>query len=72
MRGSNHTGMRQFNERRVAGGAPSRGDGKADLARLTQFHADGVHHRQPLGGRGLAGKQDRVRGKIGQPWCRWR
>jgi predicted NBD/HSP70 family sugar kinase len=69
MRGSNHVGMRQFNERivlqaiRLHGSIP-----KADLARLTQLSSQTV---AIIVGRlfddGLLIKQERVRGKIGQP-----
>lgn len=69
MRGSNHNGMRQFNERTVlrairhAGAIP-----KADLARLTQLSTQTVSiivNRLLLDG--LLLKQERIRGKIGQP-----
>ena len=69
MRGSNHTGMRQFNERTVlrairhAGAIP-----KADLARLTQLSSQTVSIIvNRLLDDGLLTKQDRIRGKIGQP-----
>ena len=69
LRGSNHVGMRQFNERIVLQAVRHHGAiPKADLARLTQLS------NQTVGiivGRllddGLLVKQDRVRGKIGQP-----
>ena len=69
LRGSNHNGMRQFNERtvlraiRLAGAIP-----KADLARLTQLSTQTVSiivNRLLLDG--LLVKQERIRGKIGQP-----
>jgi predicted NBD/HSP70 family sugar kinase len=69
MRGSNHTGMRQFNERTVlrairhAGAMP-----KADLARLTQLSNQTVSIIvNRLLDDGLLVKQDRIRGKMGQP-----
>lgn len=69
MRGSNHTGMRQFNERTVlrairhAGAIP-----KADLARLTQLSTQTVSIIvNRLLDDGLLVKQDRIRGKMGQP-----
>ena len=69
MRGSNHNGMRQFNERTVlrairhAGAIP-----KADLARLTQLSTQTVSIIvNRLLEDGLLLKQDRIRGKIGQP-----
>ncbi len=69
LRGSNHNGMRQFNERTVlrairhAGAIP-----KADLARLTQLSTQTVSIIvNRLLDDGLLVKQDRVRGKIGQP-----
>ncbi len=69
MRGSNHTGMRQFNERTVlrairhAGAIP-----KADLARLTQLSSQTVSIIvNRLLEDGLLTKQERIRGKIGQP-----
>ena len=69
MRGSNHNGMRQFNERTVlrairhAGAIP-----KADLARLTQLSTQTVSIIvNRLLEDGLLLKQERVRGKIGQP-----
>ena len=69
MRGSNHTGMRQFNERIVLQAIRHHGAiPKADLARLTQLSTQTV---AIIVGRllddGLLLKQDRVRGKIGQP-----
>ncbi|MFN5810082.1 MAG: MarR family transcriptional regulator, partial [Burkholderiales bacterium] len=69
MRGSNHTGMRQFNDRivlraiRHAGAIP-----KADLARLTQLSTQTVSIIvNRLLDDGLLLKQDRIRGRIGQP-----
>jgi predicted NBD/HSP70 family sugar kinase len=69
MRGSNHNGMRQFNERIVLqtirhhGAIP-----KADIARLTQLSTQTISIIvNRLEGDGLLIKQDRVRGKIGQP-----
>ena len=69
MRGSNHNGMRQFNERTVlrairhAGAIP-----KADLARMTQLSTQTVSIIvNRLLDDGLLLKQERVRGKIGQP-----
>ena len=69
VRGSNHTGMRQFNERivlqaiRLHGAIP-----KADLARLTQLSSQTVSVIvSRLLDDGLLIKQERIRGKIGQP-----
>lgn len=69
VRGSNHQGMRQFNERivlqaiRLHGAIP-----KADLARLTQLSTQTVSIIvDRLLDDGLLIKQERVRGKIGQP-----
>ena len=69
VRGSNHQGMRQYNERivlqaiRLHGPIP-----KADLARLTQLSTQTVSIiTERLMGEGLLLKQARVRGKIGQP-----
>ncbi len=69
VRGSNHTGMRQFNERtvlqaiRLHGAIP-----KADLARLTQLSSQTVSVIVTrLLDDGLLVKQERIRGKIGQP-----
>ena len=69
VRGSNQNGMRQFNERivlqavRLHGAIP-----KADLARLTQLSTQTVSIIvNRLEGDGLLVKQDRIRGKIGQP-----
>ena len=69
MRGSNHVGMRQFNERIVLQAIRHHGAiPKADLARLTQLS---THTVAIIVGRllddGLLIKQERVRGKIGQP-----
>jgi len=68
-RGSNHVGMRQFNERvvlqaiRLNGSLP-----KADLARLTGLTAQTIGLiTTRLAEDGLILKQDRVRGRIGQP-----
>ncbi len=68
-RGSNHVGMRQFNERvvlqaiRLHGSLP-----KADLARLTGLTAQTIGLiTTRLEEDGLILKQDRVRGRIGQP-----
>jgi predicted NBD/HSP70 family sugar kinase len=69
MRGSNQQGMRQFNERtmlqaiRVHGAIP-----KADLARLTQLSTQTVSIIvDRLLDDGLLIRQERVRGRIGQP-----
>lgn len=69
MRGSNHTGMRQFNERIVLQAIRHHGAiPKADLARLTQLSTQTVAIIVGrLESEGLLIKQDRVRGKIGQP-----
>ncbi len=68
-RGSNHVGMRQFNERvvlqaiRLNGSLP-----KAELARLTGLTAQTIGLiTTRLEEDGLIIKQDRVRGRIGQP-----
>lgn len=68
-RGSNHVGMRQFNERvvlhaiRLNGSLP-----KADLARLTGLTAQTIGLiTTRLEDDGLLIKQERVRGRIGQP-----
>ena len=68
-RGSNHVGMRQFNERvvlqaiRLNGSLP-----KAELARLTGLTAQTIGLiTTRLEEDGLMLKQDRVRGRIGQP-----
>ena len=69
VRGSNHEGMRQFNERivlqaiRLHGATP-----KAQLARLTQLSKQTVSVIvERLLADGLLRKQDRIRGGIGQP-----
>lgn len=69
MRGSNHNGMRQFNERIVLQAIRHHGAmPKADLARLTQLSTQTVSIIvNRLEGDGLLIKQARVRGKIGQP-----
>lgn len=69
MRGSNHNGMRQFNERTVLRAIRHNGAiPKADLARLTQLSTQTVSIIvNRLLDDGLLLKQDRVRGKIGQP-----
>lgn len=69
MRGSNHNGMRQFNERIVLQAIRHHGAmAKADLARLTQLSTQTVSIIvNRLEGDGLLVKQSRVRGKIGQP-----
>jgi predicted NBD/HSP70 family sugar kinase len=69
MRGSNHTGMRQFNERTVLRAIRHEGAiPKADLARLTQLSSQTVSIIvNRLLDDGLLIKQDRIRGKIGQP-----
>ncbi len=69
MRGSNHTGMRQFNERIVLQAIRHHGAiAKADIARLTQLSTQTVAIIvSRLMDDGLLLKQDRVRGKIGQP-----
>jgi len=68
-RGSNHVGMRQFNERvvlqaiRLNGSLP-----KADIARLTGLTAQTIGLiTTRLEDDGLVVKQSRVRGRIGQP-----
>jgi predicted NBD/HSP70 family sugar kinase len=69
MRGSNHTGMRQFNERIVLQAIRHHGAiPKADLARLTQLSTQTVAIIVGrLEGEGLLIRQERVRGRIGQP-----
>lgn len=69
LRGSNQSGMRQFNERTVLHAIRHQGAiPKADLARLTQLSSQTV---ALIVGRlmdeGLLLKQPRLRGKIGQP-----
>lgn len=68
-RGSNHVGMRQFNERvvlqaiRLNGSLP-----KADIARLTRLTAQTIGLiTTRLEEDGLVIKHERVRGRIGQP-----
>ncbi len=68
-RGSNHVGMRQFNERvvlqaiRLQGSVP-----KAELARLTGLTAQTIGLiTTRLEDDGLVIRHDRVRGRIGQP-----
>lgn len=69
MRGSNHSGMRQFNERIVLQAIRHAGAiAKADIARLTQLSTQTVSiivNRLLVDG--LVLKQARVRGRIGQP-----
>lgn len=69
MRGSNHSGMRQFNERIVLQAIRREGAiAKADLARLTQLSTQTVSIIvNRLLNDGLLLKQSRVRGRIGQP-----
>ena len=69
MRGSNHTGMRQFNERTVLRAIRHEGAiPKADLARLTQLSSPTVSIIvNRLLDDGLLLKQERIRGKMGQP-----
>jgi predicted NBD/HSP70 family sugar kinase len=69
MRGSNHSGMRQFNERIVLQAIRHHGAmAKADIARLTQLSSQTVAIIVArLSDDGLLLKQERVRGKIGQP-----
>jgi predicted NBD/HSP70 family sugar kinase len=69
MRGSNHSGMRQFNERIVLQAIRHHGAlPKADLARLTHLSTQTVANAVTrLMSDGLLLKQDRVRGRIGQP-----
>lgn len=69
VRGSNHRGMRQFNERIVLQAVRVHGPiAKADLARLTQLSTQTVSIIvERLIADGLLIKQDRVRGRIGQP-----
>jgi predicted NBD/HSP70 family sugar kinase len=68
-RGSNHVGMRQFNERvvlqaiRLNGSCP-----KAELARMTGLTAQTIGLiTTRLDDDGLIQKQDRLRGRVGQP-----
>ena len=69
MRGSNHVGMRQFNERTVLRAIRHHGAmPKADLARLTQLTSQTVATIVTrLIDDGLVLKQERIRGKMGQP-----
>ena len=69
MRGSNHSGMRQFNERIVLQAIRHHGAlPKADLARVTHLSTQTVANAVTrLMSDGLLLKQDRVRGRIGQP-----
>lgn len=69
LRGSNHRGMRQFNERIVLQAIRHAGAiAKADLARLTQLSTQTVSIIvERLLDDGLLLKQPRVRGRIGQP-----
>ena len=69
MRGSNHNGMRQFNERIVLRAIRHAGAiAKADLARLTQLSTQTVSIIvNRLLTDELVIKQARIRGKIGQP-----
>ena len=68
-RGSNHVGMRQFNERVVLQAIRQNGSlPKADLARLTGLTAQTVGLiTTRLEDDGLVMRQERVRGRIGQP-----
>jgi predicted NBD/HSP70 family sugar kinase len=69
LRGSNHTGLRQFNERIVLQSIRQHGPiAKADLARLTDLSGQAVSVIvDKLFDDGLLKKQARTRGKIGQP-----
>jgi predicted NBD/HSP70 family sugar kinase len=69
MRGSNHVGMRQFNERTVLRAIRHHGAiPKADLARLTQLTSQTVATIvKRLLADNLLLEQDRIRGKLGQP-----
>jgi len=69
MRGSNQRGMRQFNERIVLQAIRRHGAiAKAELARLTQLSSQTVSVIvERLLDDGLLLKQERVRGRIGQP-----
>jgi predicted NBD/HSP70 family sugar kinase len=69
VRGSNHAGMREFNERIVLQAVRQNGAlPKADLARLTQLSTQTVAIIvDRLIADGLLLKQARIRGKIGQP-----
>ena len=68
-RGSNHVGMRQFNERVVLQAIRQNGSlPKADIARLTGLTAQTIGLiTTRLEDDGLLVRQDRVRGRIGQP-----
>ncbi len=69
VRGSNHAGMREFNERIVLQAVRQNGAmPKADLARLTQLSTQTVAIIvDRLIADGLLLKHERIRGKIGQP-----
>lgn len=69
MRGSNHNGMRQFNERIVLQAIRHHGEiPKADLARVTQLSTQTVAIIvKRLEEDGLVVKCPRIRGRIGQP-----
>jgi predicted NBD/HSP70 family sugar kinase len=69
MRGSNASGMRQFNERTVLQAIRHHGAiPKADLARLTQLSTQTVGLIvERLMDEGLLVKGERVRGRVGQP-----
>ncbi len=69
MRGSNHEGMRQFNERTVLQAIRLHGSiPKAELARVTQLSKQTVSIIvERLMDEGLLTKQARLRGGIGQP-----
>ena len=68
-RGSNHVGMRQFNERVVLQAIRQNGSlPKADLARLTSLTAQTIGLiTTRLEDDGLLIRHERVRGRIGQP-----
>ncbi|HKX41940.1 MAG TPA: ROK family transcriptional regulator [Burkholderiaceae bacterium] len=68
-RGSNHAGMRQFNERVVLQAIRLHGSlAKADIARLTRLTAQTVQVIiARLEGDGLVRRLQPVRGKVGQP-----
>lgn len=69
VRGSNHAGMREFNERIILQGVRQNAAlPKADLARLTQLSTQTVAIIvDRLIEEGLLLKHERIRGKIGQP-----
>ncbi len=69
VRGSNHAGMRQFNERTVLQAIRQNGAlPKADIARITQLSTQTVSIIvDRLMVDQLVLKQERIRGKIGQP-----